>query len=372
MIEELIDSNCVKLGNFKLKNGESSKYYFDIKSIISNPSLLSSIGDKLYNMLEDFDIVCGIPYGGLPIATYISITYNKPLIYIRDKVKNYGTGKLIEGSYKESDRCVIIDDVITTGGSMEEAIFCLKDKVNIVDIAVVVDRQQNYKCSIPVKALLYKNDFVKYQLNMITAEKKGKLCFSADIEDPNKLLDILDKIGKYIIICKIHFDIIDTKQYLNNGKFISDLIECSIKYNFLIMEDRKFVDISYIVEKQYKQFSNWVDLVTVHASVAPEVVSKLSGVLLVANMSNNNYNLTDKAVKIATENPNNMVGFITQYWIDSGNKDLVCMTPGISSNNLSIDDQNYKKPDDIATDYIIVGRALYNSENIENDILKYI
>jgi pyruvate/2-oxoacid:ferredoxin oxidoreductase alpha subunit len=38
----------------------------------------------------------------------------------------------------------------------------------------------------------------------------------------------------------------------------------------------------------------------------------------------------------------------------------------------SIDDQNYKKPDDIATDYIIVGRALYNSENIENDILKYI
>ena len=82
MIEELIKSNCIKLGNFKLKNGENSKYYFDIKNIISNPSLLRKIGDELYKLLGEFDIVCGIPYGGLPIALYISITYNHMLINI--------------------------------------------------------------------------------------------------------------------------------------------------------------------------------------------------------------------------------------------------------------------------------------------------
>ena len=48
---------------------------------------------------------------------------------------------------------------------------------------------------------------------------------------------------------------------------------------------------------------------------------------------------------------------------------IIC---GISTNVSSINDQNYKKPDDIARDYIIVGRALYNSDNIENDIQQYL
>ena len=71
MIEELIATNCIKIGNWKLKNGDISKYYFDIKNIISTPSLLVKIGDELYKKLGDFDIICGLPYGGLPIATYI-------------------------------------------------------------------------------------------------------------------------------------------------------------------------------------------------------------------------------------------------------------------------------------------------------------
>lgn len=370
MIDELIDSNCIKVGNWKLKNGDISKYYYDIKNIISNPSLLKQVGDTLYNLLDDFDIICGIPYGGLPIALYISVTYNKPLIYIRDKVKNYGTGKLIEGTYKDTDRCVIIDDVITTGKSMEETILALKDKVNIVDIGVVVDRQQNYECSMPVKAVIYKNDIVKHLLKQITIQKKSKLCFSADIEDPIRLLNILEQIGDHIVICKIHYDIINLKNY--TGNFVNDLIECSIKHNFLIMEDRKFVDISYIVEKQYTKFCNWIDLVTVHGSVASEVVAKLSGVLLVANMSNNNYDLTDKAIEIATENPNNMVGFITQYRINAESSELVCMTPGVAYKSSRVSDQQYRATNDIDTDYIIVGRALYNAENIEEAIAKFI
>ena len=370
MIEDLIKYNCVKIGNWKLKNGENSKYYFDIKNIISNPSLIKKIGDNIYKSLNDFDIICAIPYGGLPIALYISVTYNKPLIYIRDKQKDYGTGKLIEGTYKKSDKCVIIDDVVTSGKSINDTINLLKNKVSIVDIAVVIDRQQNHECSIPIKSLLYKNDFTKYKLKKITTEKKNKLCFSADIDDPNKLLDILNKIGKHIIICKIHYDIININEY--PGDFISDLIECSIKHNFLIMEDRKFIDISYIVQKQYNKFCNWVDLVTVHGSVSSAVVSKFSGVLLVANMSNNKYDVTANALDIANDNPNNMIGFITQNRIGCNElsecTDLVCMTPGISNDNTYIDDQNYRSIKDVDTDYIIVGRALYNSENIKNYI----
>ena len=305
---------------------------------------------------------------GLPIATYISTKYNKPLIYLRDKAKQYGTGKLIEGEYKSSDRCVIIDDVITSGGSMEEAINNLKDKVTVVQAAVVMDRQQGYKCSLPITALLNKTDVVKYRLKTIKEKKQSNLCFSADIEDPYALMDILEQIGKYIVACKIHYDIINIYEY--DGEFKDALIAMSIKHDFLIMEDRKFVDISYIVEKQYMQFCNWVDLITVHASVNDEVISKLSGVLLVANMSNNNYDLTNNALSLAKNNLKNVIGFITQWRITCG--DLICMTPGISNSTTQDGDQQYRQITDVDTDFIIVGRALYNSSNVMQTLENYV
>ena len=169
MIQELIDTDCIKKGNFTLKNGTKSNYYFDIKNIIATPSLIKKIGDGIYKQLPEFDIICGIPYGGLPIAIYISVTYNKPLIYIRDKQKTYGTQKLIEGKYQRTDRCIIIDDVITTGGSINKTISVLEDLVNIVDVAVVLDRRdvksvnaETDLVTIPtINALLYKDDIIK-------------------------------------------------------------------------------------------------------------------------------------------------------------------------------------------------------------------
>ena len=108
-----------------------------------------------------------------------------------------------------------------------------------------------------------------------------------------------------------------------------------------------------------------------HASVNDEVVSKLSGVLLVANMSNNNYDLTDRAIQLAKENSNNVVGFITQYRINLN--DLVCMTPGIGyKSTQSINDQRYRCTNTVDTDYIIVGRALYNSDDIEKTITDFL
>lgn len=143
MIEELIAANCIKQGEFTLKSGETSNCYFDMKNLISYPQTLKKLGDALYEKLGDFDIVCGIPYGGLPIAMYISTRYNKPLIYIRDKVKQYGTQNRIEGEFKKTDRCVVIDDVLTTGGSLQEALDFLHDKVQIVKCGVILDREQS-------------------------------------------------------------------------------------------------------------------------------------------------------------------------------------------------------------------------------------
>tara|TARA_B100001094_G_scaffold269322_1_gene273469 strand:+ start:484 stop:1587 length:1104 start_codon:yes stop_codon:yes gene_type:complete len=360
MIKQLFETNCIKCGKFTLKNKTTSKYYFNIKNIISYPKLVKEIGDALYEKLDDFDIICGIPYGGLATAMYISTTYNKPLIIVRDKPKEYGTKLQIEGEYSNIDRCVIVDDVITSGKSLQETIDILKDRVNIVDAAVVFNRQQNFTTSIPVKYLLCKNDIVKYRLKEISEKKKSKICFAADINDPERLFEILDKIGKYIVIVKIHYDTFDLKDQEN---IMNQLIEKSIEQDFLIMEDRKFNDISSIVDQQYKIFSNWVDLITVHSLVAPDVVKKLSGVLLVANMSNNTYDFTDEAKILAEKNKDHVIGFITQHIIDCG--DLVCMTPGVSLKASENEDQKYRSSADIDTDFFIIGRTLYESDDIE-------
>ena len=168
IINKLKQSNCIKEGSFILRNGETSKYYFDMKNLVSHPELLSQIGDMIYikfikDKLSKYNNIriCGVPLGGLPISTYISTKYNIPMIMLRDKVKNYGTQKQIEGEYKESDYCIIIEDVITTGSSVKESLSILESKIKIISICSILNRSNleqinNYN----LEFLLNKNNFL--------------------------------------------------------------------------------------------------------------------------------------------------------------------------------------------------------------------
>ena len=367
IIQGLFETNCVKMGEFTLKNGELSKYYFDLKNLVSFPDLLKSIGDEIYKMIKDLniDVICGVPIGGLPLCSYISTTYNVPMIMVRNEIKSYGTSKQIEGTYKETDRCLIIEDVITTGASINKVVAILENKINVIGAAVILDRQQGHNCSIPVKCLITKTDIVRHKLKTIMNTKKTNLCFSADLDDNEKIVQILEDIGPYIAICKIHYDCMN-----QNNDVKQQIISLSIKHNFLIMEDRKFVDISYIVKRQYKQYSNWVDLVTVMGNVNPQVVSEISCALLVANMSNNDFDFTSKAIETSRLYPSNTIGFITQKRISEEN--MICMTPGISFSSQSDKDQNYRTVSDVDTDIIIVGRGIYQQNNYVEACKSYI
>lgn len=366
IISRLFETNCIKTGVFQLRNGDLSKYYFDMKNLISYPSLLKQVGDEIYKLMKDqeIDLICGVPIGGLPLSTYISVTYDIPMIIVRNEVKNYGTSKQIEGNYKRTDKCIIIEDVITSGNSLENIVNIIKDKVNIIGSVVVLDRQQGHSVSIPVKSVITKTQVTRYMLNKIIQEKRSRLCFSADIYDSKKLLTMLDNIGPYIVICKIHYDC-----YKNNESIKRALIVLSVKHNFLLMEDRKFVDISYVVQRQYQQFSSWIDLVTVMGNVNSIVLSQLSGALLVANMSNNDFDFTDTAIDTSRKYPKNIIGFITQKRIYESN--MLCMTPGINISKSSIDDQNYRSADNVDTDIIIVGRGIYLQEDYVSKCKEY-
>ena len=154
LIDNLIKVNCIKKGKFKLRNGEESDIYFDLKSIISYPDILIDICEKLYieiekhynlnlinSLIENHNLkICGVPIGGIPYSSYLSTKYKIPMIIVRKEKKNYGLQKQIEGNFEKKNKCIIVEDVITTGGSVKEVIDIIKDKIDILCICVIINR----------------------------------------------------------------------------------------------------------------------------------------------------------------------------------------------------------------------------------------
>ncbi len=145
LVLDLFSKEAIKFGNFTLKSGLKSPIYIDLRPLVSYPDLMEQIAKEMTNLVKNikFDIMAGVPYTALPITVHMSRILNKPMIYARRETKSYGTGRKIEGVYKKGDRCIIIDDMITDGGSKFENIEPMKKAgMKVKDVVVVLDREQ--------------------------------------------------------------------------------------------------------------------------------------------------------------------------------------------------------------------------------------
>lgn len=141
----LYEIGAVQFGEFKLKSGQMSPIYINLRKIISYPHLLRTIAEKIWEKTRacDFNLICGVPYTALPIATCLSLTHDIPMLMRRKEKKDYGTRQVIEGVYHPKDICLIIEDVVTTGSSVLETAKELNDNQVIVkDIVTLIDREQ--------------------------------------------------------------------------------------------------------------------------------------------------------------------------------------------------------------------------------------
>jgi len=145
LARDLVDSECVRFGEFKLKSGALSPIYVDLRRLVSHPKVLQRVAKAYAKILEtlDFDRLVGIPYAALPIATAIALEMNRPLIYPRREAKDYGTKASIEGEFKPGETVVVIDDLATTGETKIEAIERLEAAgLKVKEIVVLIDREQ--------------------------------------------------------------------------------------------------------------------------------------------------------------------------------------------------------------------------------------
>ncbi|KKL48868.1 hypothetical protein LCGC14_2321230 [marine sediment metagenome] len=159
---------------FKLASGEMSKVYFDLRLTTLSPEGQNLIGSLMFDKLHELGLkpkaTGGLTMGADPVAcslAHVSYMEGSPIeaLVIRKEPKDHGRGRQIEGNVDEGDDIVIIDDVLTTGGSTIKAVKIARSYgLNVLAAIVVLDRcEKNGKANVaehcPIYSLLEISDY---------------------------------------------------------------------------------------------------------------------------------------------------------------------------------------------------------------------
>ncbi|OGZ04734.1 MAG: orotate phosphoribosyltransferase [Candidatus Lloydbacteria bacterium RIFCSPHIGHO2_01_FULL_41_20] len=155
LIKKLRALHIIYKEKFVLRSGKSSNYYCDIKKTFGSSKILKEIASHLSKLIpKNATCVAGLGYGGIPLAIAVSFISGLKLCLVRGKKKNHGRNVFVEGYVPEAlDKIVIVDDVISTGGSIKETIKILRKTKGKVIGAIVVIKRGETKVGVPVKTL---------------------------------------------------------------------------------------------------------------------------------------------------------------------------------------------------------------------------
>jgi len=131
-------------GQFILRSGKTSSFYWDKYRFESDPVLLNALAEELTKLLPaTYDRLAGLELGGVPLVSVLSLKTGRRCVYVRKEAKQYGTCNLVEGGFEPSDKVVAVEDVITTAGQVCTSVKQMRDLGLVVEhVVCVIDRQQ--------------------------------------------------------------------------------------------------------------------------------------------------------------------------------------------------------------------------------------
>ena len=131
-------------GDFVLRSGRRSRYYFDKYLFETQPSILRRVGRELARLVPpDTQRLAAPELGAVLLGGAVSLELDLPLVLVRKEAKEYGTGRALEGVLQPGDRVTVVEDVLTTGGAALDAV----DKVraaggDVIAVVGVLDREE--------------------------------------------------------------------------------------------------------------------------------------------------------------------------------------------------------------------------------------
>ena len=134
-------------GDFVLRSGRRSSWYLDKYRFETEPEILRALGVRLANATREHEPeavrLAGPALGAVALAASAAMVSDLPFIIVRGETKEYGTAKRIEGPFERGELVCLIEDVVTSGGALAEAVSALRDEGLVVRNAVcVVDREE--------------------------------------------------------------------------------------------------------------------------------------------------------------------------------------------------------------------------------------
>ncbi len=186
-IQFMVDSNVLKFGDFTLKSGRKSPFFMNAGSYVTGMQL-SKLGEFYAKAIhdcygDDFDVLFGPAYKGIPltVATTIAFShlYGKEIRYCsnRKEIKDHGDAGILLGSpIKDGDRVVIIEDVTTSGKSMEETVPIVKAQGDITIIGLMVSLNRQEKGKGNQSALDEIKDLYGFETNSIVTMQEVVSC----------------------------------------------------------------------------------------------------------------------------------------------------------------------------------------------------
>jgi orotate phosphoribosyltransferase len=156
----LLQIKAVKLNPsdpFTWSSGMKSPIYCDNRKTLSFPSIRTAIrqtfSEQIKNQYETVDVIAGVATGGIAIGALVAEEMGLPFIYVRSSAKGHGLQNMIEGEYHSGQRVVVIEDLISTGGSSLKAVEALREaKLNVLGLTAIFSygfqiAEENFKAA---------------------------------------------------------------------------------------------------------------------------------------------------------------------------------------------------------------------------------